>query len=44
MYDYYTDKDESLIDIHAAREQIDTALELDGQAVIEALMFNGFDR
>jgi len=44
MEDYYTAEDEELIEIQAAREQIDTALELDGQAVIEALIFNGFDR
>ena len=41
---YYTEEDEELIEIQAAREQIDTALELDGQAVIEALMYGGFDR
>jgi uncharacterized membrane-anchored protein len=44
MEDYYTAEDEELIEIQAAREGIDTALELDGQAVIMALMFNGFDR
>ena len=44
MDDYYTAEDEALIELQAAREQIDTALELDGQAVIEALMFHGFNR
>jgi hypothetical protein len=44
MEDYYTAEDEELIEIQAEREQIDTALELDGQAIITALMYNGFDR
>ena len=44
MFDFYTDEDEELIEIQAAREQIDAVLELDGQAIITALMYNGFDR
>ncbi len=44
MYDFYTAEDEQLIELQAAREQTDTALETDGQAMIEALMFYGFDR
>ncbi len=44
MEDYYTAEDESLIEEQAAQESIDAALELDGQAVIMTLMYNGFDR
>jgi len=44
MYDNYTAEDEELIEIHAIREQIDVELETDGQAILESMMFHGFDR
>ena len=44
MNNYYTAEDDELIEVQAAQEVIDMALELDGQAVIEALMYGGFNR
>ena len=41
MNNYYTTQDDELIEVQAA---VDMALELDGQAVIESLIYGGFVR
>ena len=41
MNNYYTAEDDELIELQAA---VDMAIELDGQAVIEAFMYGGFNR
>ena len=42
--EYYTIEDDLLIDIKAARDQLDMDLEFDGQEFMENLLYMGFDR